>query len=59
MKAKISAPEGSRVETGEAHSQVKKWTEWEQGKKRDNLNIITDGHLFTLTEALQLPPQAS
>lgn len=57
MKAEISAQEGSRVETGEAHSQVKNEQGRERAGKETNLNISTDGHLST--SVLHLPPQAS
>lgn len=45
MKAEILAQEGSRVETGEAHSQVKNEQGRERAGKETNLNTSTDGHL--------------
>lgn len=57
MKAEIWAQGGSRVEAGEAHSQVKNEQGRERAGKETNLNISTDGHLST--SVLHLPPQAS
>lgn len=59
MKAEISAQEGSRVETGEAHSQVKNEQGRERAGEETNLNTSNDGHLSTLAAKPHLPPQAS